>query len=241
MVNNPTYTPYFLWRKLANPISLFVTNKVRAYQQTAHYRKLMSKEVVQFIQHIMPITIGNIKLIDDIATRFGDTDKIALYEDATTSIIGIPDVMTDTHPPLNVYYIEHRQLRKTLNVLNRQDKKVENVTPNNPKVFESFLAEGLLLLTAVDYASKNCYNTNASLVVMACTQEMVNLLQPHFESKLILHIADITALPYIHEYLAIHNMDAQLLKQKNCNLTLFDTIHIEQDGSCLLYWGVDKF
>ncbi len=234
MINNPSLNPRFLAHRFVHPLSLFVNDSMRQKPGES-----ITNDVLIFLkQHAQGFDYAKAICDPDqgYPPRYYEKALYYTYAQQGGTIYGLPDLFYDTCPQMALYYCEHANLRATQQESNRNEAAINGTAMQS----ELFLAEGLLLLQAAVFYCKNPKEFKF-LFCLASNEAMLTLLEPYIittNSRYpLLHIPDITALPYVTGYLQTHGFTDMPLQQTELNVHIYSKCVIEQDDTVFLFVG----
>lgn len=236
-VNNPVLHPNLMAKRFANPIAAFVSDLV-----IKKPGKCIVGDVVAFLKENAGLITCQERYVEDAETYFadhGNRKKLYYsYVNPEVAIYGLPDLFYNTSPNMAVYYCEHKDLRR-YQYIKTTSKTVANQT-NIERDETMFLAEGLLLLQSAIFFCGN-FGSVKGLLCFACNLNMLSYLHPFIlkpdDKYPLLEIPDITALPYVQDYLQANGFIEMPLEQTNLKARIYSKCIVEADDTVLLFFG----
>ena len=218
MVNNPTHKPFFLSRRVSECFSTCINEMVIKH---AEDNTVFTNDMV--IEQFKECIVEHTKFpIINTTPEIHDDTTLAVYDSTDKLILGKPDILLATNPEMAVYYAENNLLRWA-----------ERSAANNYII----MAEGIILLMAVQYYLQNTYAVRQGLFYFACKTAIQNELHNYIVNNQ-LYIPNIFELPEVQKYCNKYGYDPQLFKQKHLQARFFGGTIVGGDFTFLMFFGV---
>lgn len=220
MVNNPLHNPSFLSNKIHASFTEALNQMVIKY--TADNAVFTNNHSIDKLKESIK-TCTNFPIVKTIPELY-ENENLAVYNSTDKIILGKPDILLDTNPAMAVYYAEHDLLRWA---------------PRSAANNYIILAEGIILLLAVQYYLKNATNLYKGLFCFACKNAIQNELDNYITNNH-LNIPDIFELHEVKRYCTKFGYDPRLFKQKHLQATLYGATMVDADFTFLMFFGVGE-
>lgn len=220
MVNNPSHNPTFLSKKIHGSFTDALNQMVIKY--IVDNAVFTNNHVLEKLKDSIK-TCTNLPIVKNIPALYND-ESLAVYNITDKIILGKPDILLDTNSAIAVYYAENDLLRWA---------------PRSAANNYVILAEGLILLMAVQYYLANNYHVQQSLFCLACKNAVQNALHNYITNNQ-LNIPDIFELHDVKKYCTQFGYDPQLFKQKHLQAKLLGATMVEADFTFLMFFGLGE-